>query len=371
MKIPILELKPTYLELKEEIDAAYHRVMDSGWYLLGEESTAFETEFAAYVGVDHCVAVGNGLDALRIALEAYGVGPGDEVIVPAQTFIATWLAVTQCGAVPVPVDVCATSANLDPTLLEAAVTSKTKAIIPVHLYGQPAEMAAICEVASKHGLVVIEDAAQAHGATYGGKSCGALGDAAAFSFYPGKNLGAFSDAGAITTNNAEIARKARMLRNYGSEKRYYHDLPGMNSRIDELQAAFLRVKLRHLNTWNQRRAHIAALYLEGLKGLDITLPSLHEGSSPVWHLFVVQHPERDALQEHLAAQGIQTLIHYPVVPYLSAAYASMSVCKGSFPVGEQLSNTVLSLPIGPHFTDEQIEAVIQGVRSFARLCVKS
>ena len=255
--IPFLELKPTYLELQEKMDAAYHRVMNSGWYLLGEETEAFEADFAAYVGTKHCVTVGNGLDALRLALEAHGIGPGDEVIVPAHTFIATWLAVSQCGAIPVAVDVRRDTANMDASLLEGALTRRTKAIIPVHLYGQPADMDPIREFATRHGLVVIEDAAQAHGARYRGKMCGTLGHAAAFSFYPGKNLGAFSDGGAITTNDDAVARKARMLRNYGSEKRYHHEMAGTNSRLDELQAAFLRVKLRYLDEWNLRRAAIA------------------------------------------------------------------------------------------------------------------
>lgn len=362
--IPFLELKPSYLELKEAMDLAYQRVMNSGWYLLGEETEAFESEFAAYTGTKHCVTVGNGLDALRIALEAHDIGPGDEVIVPAHTFIATWLAVSQCGATPVAVDVRQDTANLDASLLEGALTERTKAIIPVHLYGQPADMDPICQFASKHGLIVIEDAAQAHGARYHDRKCGTLGHAAAFSFYPGKNLGAFSDGGAITTDDDALARKARMLRNYGSEKRYYHELPGTNSRLDELQAAFLREKLRHLDEWNLRRTRFAEDYSSRLSSLAprLSLPSAPEWASPVWHLFVIRHNMRDQLQQHLVDQDIQTAIHYPIPPHQSAAYPSYS--QLNFPVAEGLSGKILSLPCGPHFTAEQIAQVADQVMSF-------
>jgi dTDP-3-amino-3,4,6-trideoxy-alpha-D-glucose transaminase len=362
--IPFLELKPTYLELSEEMDAAYQRVMHSGWYLLGEETEAFESEFAAYIGTKHCVTVGNGLDALRIALEAHGIGPGDEVIVPAHTFIATWLAVSQCGAVPVAVDVRRDTANMDASLLEGVRTSRTKAIIPVHLYGQAADMDPIREFATRHGLLVIEDAAQAHGARYHGRMCGALGHTAAFSFYPGKNLGAFSDGGAITTDDDAVARKARMLRNYGSEKRYHHELPGTNSRIDELQAAFLRVKLRRLDEWNGRRTGFAELYASRLSHLAprLSLPSVPEWSSPVWHLFVVRHDMRGLLQTYLADRGIQTAIHYPIPPHRSAAYPSHA--GSNFPIAEELCAEILSLPCGPHFTTAQIEECADRVGSF-------
>lgn len=362
--IPFLELKPSYLELQAEMDAAYQRVMNSGWYLQGQETEAFEAEFAAYVGTKHCVAVGNGLDALRIALEAYGIGPGDEVIVPAHTFIATWLAVSQCGATPVGVDVRLDTANLDVSLLEGALTARTKAIIPVHLYGQAADMDPIREFATRHGLMVLEDAAQAHGARYRGKSCGTLGHAAAFSFYPGKNLGAFSDGGAITTDDDEIARKARSLRNYGSEKRYYHDLPGMNSRVDELQAAFLRVKLRHLDEWNARRNRWAEVYFSELAALPpgLSLPTVPEWASPVWHLFVIRHDLRDALHQYLTERGVQTIIHYPIPPHRSKIYQSS--VTGSFPVTDELCRTILSLPIGPHMSGESVEQCAAIIREF-------
>jgi dTDP-4-amino-4,6-dideoxygalactose transaminase len=365
MRVPILELKPTYLEIKHEFDEAYHRVMDSGWYLMGKEVEAFEEEYAAYVGTKHCVAVGNGLDAIRLALEAYGVGPGDEVIVPAHTFIATWLAVSQTGATPVGVDVRLDTANLDPSLLAGAFTSRTKAIIAVHLYGQPADMDPINDFAKEHSLIVIEDAAQAHGARYKGRMCGTLAHSAAFSFYPGKNLGAFSDGGAITTNDDEVARKARMLRNYGSEKRYYHDIPGINSRIDELQAAFLRVKLRKLDEWNSRRAALAEQYISQFSAFNFQLlPFVPEWASPVWHLFVIRHPQRDALQKHLDDHGIQTIIHYPIPPHLSGAYKMFGSAPGFFPVAGVWSSEALSLPIGPHFTMEEINESITGVSSY-------
>jgi dTDP-4-amino-4,6-dideoxygalactose transaminase len=362
--ISFLELKPSYLELKEEMDEAYHRVMDSGWYLMGSETEAFETEFAAYVGTKHCVTVGNGLDALKILLEAYGIGAGDEVIVPAHTFIATWLAVSQCGATPVGVDVCEDTANMNASLLERVLTVRTKAIIPVHLYGQPAEMDPIREFASRHGLVVIEDAAQAHGARYRGKMCGTLGHAAAFSFYPGKNLGAFSDGGAITTDDDAVARTARMLRNYGSEKRYHHEIAGTNSRLDELQAAFLRVKLRRLDEWNLRRSNFAARYQSTLSTLSarLGLPLVPDWAAPVWHLFVIRHRLRDQLQKHLADGGIQTIIHYPIPPYASKAYQGLR--SADFPISEKLCGTILSLPIGPHFSNEQIRECAARVTSF-------
>jgi dTDP-4-amino-4,6-dideoxygalactose transaminase len=353
MTIPFLELKPSYDELKEEFDAAYRRVMDSGRYLLGRELEAFEAEFAEYCGVKHCVGVGNGLDALHLILRAMHIGPGDEVIVPSHTFIATWLAVSYAGATPVPVEPDPQTYNLDPNRIEAAITPRTRAIMPVHLYGQPADMDPINEIAHQHGLRVIEDAAQAHGALYRGRHCGSLGDAAGFSFYPGKNLGAFTDAGAVTTTDGELAQEVRKLRNYGSTVKYQHELKGFNSRLDELHAAFLRVKLRLLDEWNARRKKIAGFYLSQLStpNSQVILPFVPEWAEPVWHLFVVRHPQRDRLQQKLAEAGIGTLIHYPVPPHLSGAYADLqppSSDNWNLPITEELAETVLSLPIGPH-----------------------
>ncbi len=370
MKIPFLDIHAGYLELKGEFDDAYHRVMDSGWVLLGEETRAFEAEFAAYGETKHCVAVGNGLDALQLVLRAWEIGPGDEVIVPAHTFIATWLAVSNVGARPVPVEPDEATCNVDAERMEAAITPRTKAIIPVHLYGQPADMDPIMALAEKHGLKVLEDNAQAQGARYKGRRTGSLGHAAAASFYPGKNLGAFGDAGAVTTDDDNLAERVRMLRNYGSTVKYRHELTGLNSRIDELQAAFLRVKLRHLDQWNARRKESAALYLSHLpaavsvrSGSQLVLPTVPSWADPVWHLFVIRHPQRDALQEKLSNHGIQTVIHYPVPPHLSGAYAGMGFKRGDFPIAEKLADEVLSLPIGPHLTSESIEVVCRAVGS--------
>ena len=364
MKVPFLELKPTYDELRTEFDAAYRRVMDSGWYLLGQELEAFEAEFAAYCGAKFCVGVGNGLDALHLILKAYDIGIGDEVIVPTNTFIATWLAVSYAGATPVPVEPDAKTFNLDPNRIEASITRRTKAIMPVHLYGQPADMAPIMEIARRHGLKVIEDNAQTQGGRYKGQRTGSLGDAAGNSFYPGKNLGAFSDAGAVTTNDAQLAECVRTLRNYGSKKKYYNEVKGFNSRLDELQAAFLRVKLRKLDEWNKRRQTVAARYLAGLRGsLKLMLPFVPEWAEPVWHLFVVRHSKRDGLRQKLAQADIGTLIHYPVPPHLSGAYANRRWTRGTFPIAEELADTALSLPIGPHLTEEQADRVVEEINT--------
>ncbi len=354
MKIPFLELKPTYLELREEMDAAYHRVMDSGWYLLGKEQETFEAAYAAYCGVKHCVGVANGLDALHLILRAYEIGEGDEVIVPSNTYIATWLAVSYAGATPVPVEPDPRTFNIDPARIASAITPRTKAIMPVHLYGQPADMDPIMALAAKHGLKVIEDNAQAQGARYKGRRTGGLGDSAGNSFYPGKNLGAFSDAGAVTTNDDKLADSVRMLRNYGSKKKYYNEVRGYNSRMDELQAAFLNVKLAKLDEWNERRKKLAHQLAEDLKGAPgLQLPAVSDWADPVWHLFVVRHARRDLLQEKLNGAGIGTLIHYPVPPHLSGAYADAGMRKGAFPLAESLAASVLSLPIGPQLTPEQ------------------
>ena len=365
MKVPFLELKPAYLELQPEFDAAYQRVMNSGWYLLGQELSALEREFAEYVGARHCVGVANGLDALHLILRALDVGTGDEVVVPSNTFIATWLAVSYAGATLVPVEPDSRTCNLDPSRLEGAITPRTKVIMPVHLYGQPADLDPILSVARKHGLQVVEDAAQAHGARYRGRRIGAMGRAAAWSFYPGKNFGAFADAGAVTTDDGELAEKIRCLRNYGSKVKYENLVRGFNSRLDELQAAFLRVKLRRLDEWNQRRSKQAAAYLEGLREVpNLILPETPEWAEPVWHLFVVRHPQRDRLQQHLRAAGIETLIHYPIPPHLQAAYADHGWKPGAFPISEAIHHEVLSLPIGPQLTREQVRWVIQAVQDF-------
>ncbi len=365
MTVPFLDLKSPYLELKSELDAAYRRVMESGWYILGEEVEAFEHEFAAFCGVKHCIGVGNGLEALHLILRASEIGPGDEVIVPANTYIATWLAVTYAGAIPVPVEPDPRTYNLDPQLLEAAITSRTRAVLPVHLYGQPADMDPILQVARRHGLVVIEDAAQAHGAVYGGRPAGRLADAAGWSFYPGKNLGALGDAGAVTTDDDDLADRIRVMRNYGSRTKYYNEVKGFNSRLDPLQAAFLRVKLPHLGEWNARRKRVVAEYLEGLDGVkDLTLPFVPSSIDPSWHLFVIAHPRRDQLQQHLTRLGIGTLIHYPIPPHLSQAYAEAGGKPGDHPITERLAQTVLSLPVGPHLRPEQLQEVIEAVRSF-------
>lgn len=353
MEVPFLDLGSSYLELKSEIDDAIGRVLNSGWYILGKEVDAFEQEYAAYCEAKYCVGVANGLDALHLALLALGVGQGDEVIVPSNTYIATWLAVSQCGATPVPVEPIEATSNIDPARIEAAITSRTKVILPVHLYGQPADMDSILEIANKHGLRVLEDGAQAHGARYKNARLGAHGDVVAWSFYPGKNLGAFGDGGAITTNDEEIAGRIRVLRNYGSRVKYHNEEKGYNSRLDELQAAILRVKLRHLDEWNGRRKKFSAEYFQLLEGNNLTLPHVPDWADPVWHLFVVRNAKRDVLQKWLTENGISTMVHYPVPPHLQPAYAHLKFGRGSFPLAEQLADTVLSLPIGPHLSSAQ------------------
>lgn len=363
-RVPFLDVGATYGELHAELDAAYRRVMGSGWYILGAELEAFEQEFAAYCGVRHCIGVANGLDALHLVLRAYGVGPGDEVIVPSNTYIATWLAVSYAGAKPVPVEPEPDGFNLDAERVAAAITPRTRAIMPVHLYGEPAAMGPLMELARRHDLRVVEDAAQAHGARLHGRRCGGLGDAAGFSFYPGKNLGAYGDGGAVTTNSDALAERVRMLRNYGSRRKYYNEIQGFNSRLDPLQAAFLRAKLPHLDSWNRRRQDIAQQYLSSLAGLPgIELPSPEPGSEPVWHLFVIRSARRDELQRALARSGIETLIHYPVPPHRAEAYAGQ--ISSELPIAESLAGTVLSLPMGPHMNDEQVRAVITEVQRYA------
>ncbi|WP_028321879.1 DegT/DnrJ/EryC1/StrS family aminotransferase [Desulfatiglans anilini] len=365
MPVPFLDLQAAYLELKDDLDAASRRVMNSGWYILGPELEAFEAEFAAYCGVKHCIGSGNGMEALALILKALEIGREDEVIVPGFTFIATWLAVSSVGARPVPVDPDPETYNIDPARIEAALTDRTRAIIPVHLYGQPADMDPLLEMAGRYGLKVIEDAAQAHGARYKGRRTGGLGHAAAFSFYPAKNLGAFGDGGAVTTHDDALARKLKTLRNYGSRIKYHHEVQGSNSRLDELQAALLRVKLRVLDEWNDRRRRLAEVYLKQLAGCPgLTLPHVPSWAEPVWHLFVVRHNDRQALQHHLTEIGIGTLIHYPVPPHLSDAYRKGGYFRMDLPWSNQLADSVLSLPIGPQLTLDQQDAVIRSVRAF-------
>ena len=366
MSVPFLDLKAPHAELKDELDAAYRRVLESGWYVMGEEVEAFEREFAAYCGAKHCVGVGNGLEALHLILRAYGIGPGDEVIVPANTYIATWLAVSYAGATPVPVEPDPRTYNIDPERIASAITARTRAVTPVHLYGQPADMDPILEIARRHGLKVIEDAAQAHGARYKDRRAGSLGDAAGFSFYPGKNLGALGDAGAVVTNDDDLADRISVLRNYGSRVKYENEAKGFNSRLDSLQAAFLRAKLLCLDEWNDRRRVAAKNYLEHLRGVpDLVLPSTPEWAEPAWHLFVVRHPGRAALQKHLGQSEVGTLIHYPVPPHLSAAYRERSWGAGDFPRTERLADSVLSIPMGPHLGRDSQQRVIDSLREFA------
>jgi dTDP-4-amino-4,6-dideoxygalactose transaminase len=366
MTVPFLDLKAPYRELKEEIDEAFARVMASGWFVLGEEVTAFEKEFAGYCETDHCIGVGNGLDALHLILRALEIGDGDEVIVPSNTYIATWLAVSYAGATPVPVEPDKRSHNIDPAKIEAAITPRTKAIIPTHLYGQPADMDSINQLAARRGLKVIEDAAQAHGARYKGRRAGSLSQAAAFSFYPGKNLGALGDGGAVVTSDTNLADKIRRLRNYGSQEKYRHDEKGFNSRLDELQGAVLRVKLRHLENWNERRKAVARHYLERLADVaELGLPEVPSFAEPVWHLFVVTHPERDQLQAALTHDGVGTLIHYPIPPHLSGAYQDSTSLARDLAIAETLSRSVLSLPMGPHLDRANQDAVIDSIRGYS------
>ena len=366
--IPFLRVGATYTELQADLDAAVQRVLHSGWYLLGNELKAFEADYARFTESQHCVGVANGLEALILALKAVGVQPGQEVIVPANTYIATWLAVSYIGATPVPVEPVPGRWNLDPERLEAALTSKTAAVLPVHLYGQPADLDPILGWARAHGLKVVEDAAQAHGAKYKGRRIGAHADAVAWSFYPGTNLGCFGDGGAVTTDDAEVADRIQVLRNYGSRQKYLNEVKGHNSRLDEVQAAVLSVKLHHLDAWNARRKALACRYLEGLEGIPgLGLPTLEPQTEHAWHLFVVDHPDREELQAHLATQGIQTLVHYPIPPHLSEAYADDQPW-GAFPITEAAAQHHLSLPIGPHLSLAEVDRVVSVISDW---CVNS
>lgn len=362
--IPFLDLGAATRELKAEIDAAIARVVNSGWYIGGPEVEAFESVWADYCGATHCVGVANGLDALHLALLAHDVGPGDEVIMASNGYIATQLAVSMTGATPVPVEPDPATYNLDPAKIEAALTPRTKAILPTHLYGQPADLDPMAAIAEDHGLVLIDDAAQAHGARYKGQRVGGGGKThvTCWSFYPSKNLGALGDAGAVTTNDPQIAARIRRLGNYGSSVRYVNEEQGFNSRLDPIQAAVLAAKLTKLNEWNTRREDIAKYYSEALAVTGLTIPMVPEWAEPAWHLYVVQSQERDQLAARLGEAGIQTLIHYPIPPHRQAAYGGMNLPEGSLPIAETLAKNVLSLPIGPHLELAQFEQIAEGVR---------
>ena len=362
MKIPFLDLGAAYRELKPEIDAAVARVLDSGWYILGPEVEAFEVEWSAYCEANHAVGLANGLDALILALRALDIGPGDEVIVPSNTYIATWLAVSGVGATPIAVEPDPATHNIDPARIEAAITPRTRVILPVHLYGQPADLDPILDIARHHGLRVVEDAAQAHGARYKGRRIGAHGDIVCWSFYPGKNLGALGDAGAVTTNDAALAERVALLRNYGSRQKYVNEEAGMNSRLDPIQAAVLRVKLQVLDTWTDRRRAIAATYAECLTDIGLTLPHVPDWAEPAWHLYVVRTAAREALQTRLAGSGIGTLIHYPIPPHMQQAYTKLGIAADTLSLARDLADEVLSLPIGPQLDLDQVHQVIAELR---------
>jgi dTDP-4-amino-4,6-dideoxygalactose transaminase len=364
MKVPFVSFVSMERELDDAIRGAFARVYDNSWYIGGEEDKAFEKGFAEYCGVENCVGVGNGLDALMLALKAYGVGAGDEVIVPSNTYIATALAVTYVGAAPVFVEPDIRTFNLDPSKIEAAITEKTRAIMPVHIYGQPCDMDLILEIARRHKLLVIEDCAQAHGAVYRGRKTGSFGDAAGFSFYPGKNLGALGDAGAVVTNDRKIADKVRALGNYGSDYKYHHIYQGNNSRLDEMQAAFLSAKLPHLDRMNTERRRIAERYLDGINNPGITLPYVIGEAVPVWHIFAIRCRRRDELEAFLNGNGIGTNKHYPIPMHLQECYRELGYKEGDFPIAEEISATELSLPMYYGMTEEQIQYVIDKVNEF-------
>jgi dTDP-4-amino-4,6-dideoxygalactose transaminase len=367
-KIPFLDLRASYLELKSEIDAAVCRVLSSGSYVLGSEVEAFEREFSEYCGARYGVGVANGLDALHLALLAMDVGPGDEVIVPSNTYIATWLAVSQCGATPVPVEPDLLTYNIDPGRIEAAITPLTKVILPVHLYGQSADLDPILGIARKYKIRVLEDAAQAHGACYKDRRIGAHGHAVAWSFYPGKNLGAIGDAGAVTTNDFVIADRIRVLRNYGSKVKYVNEVRGFNSRLDPIQAAILRVKLRSLDAWNERRRKAAKSYMTCLNDSELVLPRVPVWAEPVWHLFVVRHKNknREEILRKLDEAGISTLIHYPVPPHNQMAYRDVRFAQDAFPIAVKTSNEIFSIPIGPHIEPNSLQRVVSCLRKICR-----
>lgn len=365
MQIPFLSFQAQNALVKEQVLEAVESVFDSQWYVLGKSVSAFEQAYAQFNQVQYCIGVANGLDALHISLKALGISEGDEVIVPSNTYIATWLAVSFVGATPIPVEPDLATYNISPANIEKAITSKTKAIMPVHLYGQACEMGAIMALAQKHNLYVIEDNAQAQGATYNHKLTGSFGDINGTSFYPGKNLGALGDAGAITTNSSELAQKAQVIRNYGSQKKYFNDVIGINSRLDELQAAILSVKLPHLMHWTEERIKIAAQYNQELKGVgDLILPAVADKASHVYHLYVIRTQKRDELQQYLSEKGIGSLIHYPVPPHLQQAYQQLNYKKEDFPLAEEIAETCLSLPLWPGMTEAEVTTVSNTIKAF-------
>ncbi|MEE5993453.1 MAG: DegT/DnrJ/EryC1/StrS family aminotransferase [Oscillospiraceae bacterium] len=364
MKVPFVSFVPMEKELEQDLKGAFERVFHASWYIEGKEDTAFEEAFASFCGTKYCVGTGNGLDALMLTLKALGIHAGDEVIVPSNTYIATALAVTYTGAKPVFVEPDIRTYNIDPSKIEEKITSKTKVIMPVHLYGQPCDMTPIMEIAEKYHLFVVEDCAQAHGATYQGQTVGSFGNAAGFSFYPGKNLGALGDAGAVVTNTKEIADKVRALGNYGSDYKYHHIYQGNNSRLDELQAAFLAAKLPHLARMNEERRRIADRYLNEITNPEIILPYVPENVVPVWHIFAVRTQKRDALAEYLAQHEISTNKHYPIPMHLQKCYEDLQIPEGSLPIAEEISATQLSLPMFYGMTEEQISFVISVINGF-------
>jgi dTDP-4-amino-4,6-dideoxygalactose transaminase len=364
VRVPFVDLQVQFGSLQDEIIPAIQNVMSRAAFVMGDEVQAFERAFAGFCQASECVAVANGCDALYCALKALGIGPGDEVITTANTYIATVLAISQSGARPVLVDCLEDSYNMDPAAVRAAISPRTRAIIPVHLYGQAADMDAIKSIAREHGLKVIEDAAQAHGATYKGIPCGTMGDVGCFSFYPGKNLGAYGDGGAILTRDPELAQYVRQFRNYGQSKKHHHDIIGWNSRLDTIQAAVLQVKLKYLSLWNESRRRHADAYRERLRDLPIILPKEMPGNHHIYHLFVIRHPKRDALLAALSNKGISCQIHYPIPNHLQKAYASLGYAAGSFPVSERVAPEILSLPMFPELTEQQIDYTCQSIREF-------
>lgn len=357
-EVPFLDLRAAALELADELDAATRRVVASGWYLLGHELAAFEREFAGYIGTQFCIGVANGLDALTLVLRAWNVGPGDEVIVPSNTYVATWLAISAVGATIVPVEPDEDTAVIGPAGVHAALTERTRVVLPVHLYGLISDLSPLGDTLQRRGIRVLEDAAQAHGASVNGRRAGALGDAAAWSFYPTKNLGALGDAGAVTTSDPDLADRLRVLRNYGSRMKYVNEVRGINSRLDEIHAAVLRVKLRVLDTWNARRARLAAAYNAECDRHKIRRLRTPAGHLPAWHLYVVRVPDRGRVRDRMREAGIETLVHYPTPPHLQGAYGDLGWTRGRFPVAERLHDEVLSLPMGPHMREDAPARVI-------------